>query len=622
MALEGGELTENPFYWPAGDVPGWDRAERLRHRKMRLDEYRKGKGLARRHRILLGLLGALRATVHGSEAETMPWRRYWKRSVARWDGHWGTSTCWIPRAGGLEPSLVWFREMPDRFGSLVQETRGLSLERGEALPGRVLATGRAAWVTDVSEDAEAARIRGVRPEEVRSAVAVPLTVDGEVRGALELFSPTVREADPELVAVLEEIGAELGEVMVMKRMEEEVVRGRDRFQALVESAGDAIVVADHRSRVVSWNRAAAEMFGYTAEEILGEPLQSLMPDRYQGAHTEAFSAVVETGGAAPMPGRTLEVHGRAKDGREFPVELSLASWIAEGRRYFSGILRDLSARTEVEEELALLGSAVANVHDAILVTTAGEAGRGPTIIYVNPAFTHMTGFTEAEVLGRSFGMLMGPKSDPAALRELEHAMKLGEPASLEVTAYRRDGSEFLLDWHASPIREAQGARHFVSIQRDITEERVTEETLRRADRDQLTGLPNRQVLVKRLRRAIERASDRADYRYAVLFLDLDGFRRVNEVHGQIAGDQLLTSTARRLERAVRPGDTRGTLRRRRVRRAAGVCVRRGRRDDRGGPDPGAPGDSLRGARPRDVRAGEHRGIPERHGLYVLRGRDP
>jgi diguanylate cyclase (GGDEF)-like protein/PAS domain S-box-containing protein len=207
------------------------------------------------------------------------------------------------------------------------------------------------------------------------------------------------------------------------------------------------------------------------------------------------------------------------------------------------------------EEFRLHGAAAAHVRDAIVVSTAGTLGCGPTILYVNAAFTRMTGYSEPDVLGQSFSVLAGAMSSRAALQAIFARFRRGAASCLELVAYRRDGRPFLLEWHASPILEADGrVEHFVSIQRDITQERSDRQALRRAGRDALTGLPTREALEKRIQHSIDRAGERPDYRFAVLFLDMDGCKAVNDEHGHVVGDQLLASAARRLEGAIRPGD--------------------------------------------------------------------
>lgn len=126
-----------------------------------------------------------------------------------------------------------------------------------------------------------------------------------------------------------------------------LLESEDRFRSIVESANDAIVVADHQGYVVSWNRAASLMFGYTADEVVGKPLTLLMPFRYREAH-EIGMERMRTTGQSKVIGHTVELHGLRKDGTEFPVELSLAVWQTRGGNYFSGIIRDVTSRKRAD----------------------------------------------------------------------------------------------------------------------------------------------------------------------------------------------------------------------------------------------------------------------------------
>jgi diguanylate cyclase (GGDEF)-like protein/PAS domain S-box-containing protein len=456
-------------------------------------------------------------------------------------------------SGQLLPTNVWHRPDPAIYEPLIEATASLVLAPDEGVPGRALLSRHPEWVADVTSDADFRRVAAAKEAAIHAGVAVPVLVNGGVGAVLEFFSPDELSPDPELLAVLDYVGFAWSRVLEFEHLATELTHSEERFHALVESAVDAVIVADEDGCIVSWNPAATRVFGYSPDEMLGEPLTVLMPERYRPRHLAAFERArardpSETGG------QVLEFEGLTKDGRVFPLELSLTSWHGD-RRYFAGIMRDITERRAAEEELRLLGSAAAHVQDAIIVSTAGSHG-GPTILYVNSAFVQMTGYSEAEALGRSFSLLAGPKTDRDVLGRIHQRMRKGEQAAAELVAYRKDRSEFLLDWHASPIYEPdRTVRHYASIQRDITEERRVEQALKRADRDPLTGLATREVLERRVSRAIERAESRGDYRYAVLFMDLDGFKAVNDAHGHMVGDQLLTAAARRLEGTVRPGDT-------------------------------------------------------------------
>jgi diguanylate cyclase (GGDEF)-like protein/PAS domain S-box-containing protein len=456
--------------------------------------------------------------------------------------------------GHLEPTMIWHQREPSAYQAFVDATAEWRPRADDELPGRVLATGRPAWASDLSREATSPRAAAARVAGIRTGLAAPVPGAHGIAFVLEFFSPESRRVDDELLTVAEYIGSAWGRALRFRDLEEGLKQNEDALGAIVASATDAIVVADQRGRIVSWNPSATRIFGYNAREAIGQPVTLIVPEQYRERHRVAFAQAAAGRGGAPHPGpRRFE--GKAKDGRAFPIELTLASWHA-GTRHFAGIIRDIRERSAAEQELRLLASAAAHLREAIVVSTGGDSGHGPTILYVNAGFTRITGYSEAEVLGRSFGILSGPKTDQEGLQSMHQRMRAGETAAVELVAYRKDRSDFLMEWQASPIYDPDGTvRHYASIQRDITDERNAQHALGRADRDALTGLPNREVLEKRLRRSVERSSERDDYRYALLFLDLDGFKAVNDECGHIVGDQLLISAAERLGRTIRPGDT-------------------------------------------------------------------
>ncbi len=116
-----------------------------------------------------------------------------------------------------------------------------------------------------------------------------------------------------------------------------------RFQAVFHAANDAIVLANHHGRIMSWNPAAESMFGYSTEEIFGQPLTTIMPTRYREAHVNGMERLQTTGEARVLR-KTLSLHGLRKNGQEFPIELSLNSWNNGLHPSYSGFIRDISGR--------------------------------------------------------------------------------------------------------------------------------------------------------------------------------------------------------------------------------------------------------------------------------------
>jgi PAS domain S-box-containing protein len=134
------------------------------------------------------------------------------------------------------------------------------------------------------------------------------------------------------------------------RSEEALRTSEAKFRSVSESATDAIIAMDQNGRVVSWNSAATRMFGYTADEMLGQSLECIMPARYRTSHRGALADVV-TGGQDALSKQFLDLHALRRDGTEFPVELSIGSWQVNEERFFCGIIRDTTERKRTQEKL-------------------------------------------------------------------------------------------------------------------------------------------------------------------------------------------------------------------------------------------------------------------------------
>ncbi len=140
------------------------------------------------------------------------------------------------------------------------------------------------------------------------------------------------------------------DVTERKRAEEAIRESQERFRSVAHAANDAIISADCSGRIISWNKGAHTIFGYSEEEALGEPLIMLMPERYRDAHQKGFERFYSTG-ESRIIGKTVELDGLRKDGTEFPVELSISTWGSGNTRYCSGIIRDISGRKLAEEKI-------------------------------------------------------------------------------------------------------------------------------------------------------------------------------------------------------------------------------------------------------------------------------
>jgi diguanylate cyclase (GGDEF)-like protein/PAS domain S-box-containing protein len=177
------------------------------------------------------------------------------------------------------------------------------------------------------------------------------------------------------------------------------------------------------------------------------------------------------------------------------------------------------------------------------------------MVYVNTAFERMTGYPSAEVLGRNCRLLQSERTDQGVVRALSLAIRRGEEHNCVLLNHRKDGTAWWNELHLSPVRSESGQlTHYLGYQHDVTARVEAEEALaRQATRDGLTGLANRSHLLHRLEAALGSAAT-AGNAVAVLFIDLDGFKVVNDTHGHAAGDSVLVQVADRLRAVLRGSD--------------------------------------------------------------------
>jgi PAS domain S-box-containing protein len=170
---------------------------------------------------------------------------------------------------------------------------------------------------------------------------------------LEFFTEEALEPDAALLDVMTHIGTQLGRVVEHQRAEEALRTSERKFRSVVESATDAIVLADSTGTILAWNDGAQAIFRYREAEMLGQSLTRLIPERYREAHRHGLERFRSTGESRVI-GRTVQLQGLRKDGSEFPLELALSSWQAGEDTFYSGIIRDITVRQQAEEAIHTL----------------------------------------------------------------------------------------------------------------------------------------------------------------------------------------------------------------------------------------------------------------------------
>ena len=233
-------------------------------------------------------------------------------------------------------------------------TKTSSFPSGVGLPGRVWESGSPMWIEAVVHDDNFPRSRVASREGLHGALAFPILLGSEILGVIEFLSREVRDPDPELVAMMGSIGRQIGQFIERKEAEEEVRESESRKSAMVQSSIDAIITVDHEGKILEFNPAAEQTFGYERDEVLGKEMAELIiPPSLRDRHYEAFTRHIETGEPTILSER-LELTAMRADGSEFPIELSVSRIDIDEPPMFTAFVRDITERQRIEEERLVL----------------------------------------------------------------------------------------------------------------------------------------------------------------------------------------------------------------------------------------------------------------------------
>ncbi|HSI08540.1 MAG TPA: PAS domain S-box protein [Rariglobus sp.] len=289
----------------------------------------------------------------------------------------------------------------------------------------------------------------------------------------------LKEYSERMVTKLEQKNIELTtQTAALLATEKQLRSSLDEVDDLKAALDEHAIVAitDPEGRITFVNDKFCAISLYSRGELMGQDHRLVN----SGFHPKAFmrDLWLTIAGGKVWKG---EIKNRAKDGSFYWVDATIVPFLNEdGKpRHYVAIHGDITARMRSEESLRLLSSAVLQSTESILITNAELDLPGPKIIFVNPAFTRMTGWSAEEVIGKTPRMLQGPRTDKAVLRRLRENLERGETFQGETLNLRKDGTEYILESQITPIRETDGKiTHFVAVQRDVTERKQAEAHIR------------------------------------------------------------------------------------------------------------------------------------------------
>lgn len=445
----------------------------------------------------------------------------------------------------------------DLFDSHEREHTPAHLLRSEC-PGyfEAIDGSRVLAVDDVSTHPSTSELleHYLTPLGITSMLDVPIIIEGRMRGVLchEHSGPkrTWSAADTGFVATIADL---IGQALLTDELRQtrERLRGsEERAQLMFSKNPVALLLVDQHGRIKSANQRAANLFRASHEDLENRHVEDLIPDRLRGEHRqhrEDFQGAPSH--RAMDSGRQLLA--KAVDQTEFPAEIGLCPVTMDGSPHVICAITDITERKRSENRLRVLSAAIEQAPVTMMILD--EQGR---IEYANPYFSQLTGYDESTILGKTLQDLTHGHNPAESLPTVWPLLSQGKSWTGELPTLTKSGETLWEEVHLAPVRNDQGRiTHFVAIKLNISHRKQQEALLRHlALHDHLTDLPNRTLLNDRLAMSMESAR-RNSHQMALMFVDLDHFKEINDIHGHEVGDEVLKASAQRMQEQLRGTDT-------------------------------------------------------------------
>ena len=340
-------------------------------------------------------------------------------------------------------------------------------------------------------------------------------------------------------------------VLALLRNRARLARERQQLALITRNMTDCLYVIDEQGVAVFVNDAALKLLGYAAHELIGARVHDLIHNHARNGNMALEDCPIfdTTRSGEPFWGEEVFVD---KAGTPIVVEVHSSPLRQNGVVGGSvTVFRDIGARRRAEERTKLAASVFEHAHEGITITDADSR-----IVEVNEAFCRITGYARDEVVGRTPRLLSSGLQTPGFYADMWREVVENDHWRGEIWNRRKDGGIYAELLTVTAVRDAAGTvQHYVGVFSDITAAKRHERELERiAHYDPLTGVPNRVLLADRMRQALAQAG-RRETTTAICYLDIDGFKDVNDRYGHEVGDGLLVEIVGRLEECLRADDT-------------------------------------------------------------------
>lgn len=374
-----------------------------------------------------------------------------------------------------------------------------------------------------------------------------LAAGQQVVGVLSVYHRTPQNPHELDLVTLAQLAKLASLAVVQRRAAQQLQESEARFRALAEHTSEAILVHQN-TRIVYVNPAAIKLFGaQTAQDLLGTCTTDRIHPDHMAQQLKRLRNIISHRTTMPL----VESRFLRLDGTALEVEVQGTTIVFDGQESVHVSIRDITKRKFNEQRLKVAASVFGHALEGILITTVEGI-----IVEANQAFIRITGYPRDELLGRNPRLLGSGHHDKMFYANFWQSLMQQGQWSGELWNRRKNGEVYVQLQHISAVFDDQSKiTHFVALCSDITSRKAQEARLDQlAHFDILTGLPNRRLKADRLRQAMTQTVRRG-LRLALVYIDLDGFKAINDTYGHAAGDHLLVSLAQRMKQVLRNGDT-------------------------------------------------------------------
>lgn len=385
----------------------------------------------------------------------------------------------------------------------------------------------------------------LRAEGIRCLAVLPIVVAGQTVACLNLGGHQTSQISHGTVLALQSLSLHFAQTLIRVEAQTEARRLQQNLAGLFDALRDFLFIVSPQGTILYYNHAVTELLGYAPGALNGQPIATVHPPEMAKTVADIVGEMA-TGQRNSCPLPILRA-----DGSQLIVETRIVNGYWNGEPAILGISQDISERLLAEERQKLAASVFDNAHEGIMITD--PQGR---ILEVNDTFTELTGYSRPETIGQSADLLKSGHHTPEFYQEMWQTIRDAGYWRGEVWNRKKSGEIFVEQLTISTVRDRLGkVSHFVGIFSDITLIKEHQQRLEHlAHFDALTQLPNRMLLGDRMQLAMAQ-TERNNNLLGVCYLDLDGFKPVNDLYGHATGDRLLIEVAQRLKTCVRGGDT-------------------------------------------------------------------